>query len=295
MDALKKWLQSCLATCQGKLLLDNIGIDLEAFHINEPLVKSFAQGLSDAKVAASAPKLIPPTVEPFARAAAAVIERNALYLKGRKLPPPSAPLLSIFRFDVFQANLWFDFSAVGGLDEYAGPEAILDTLDALPDYREVLTTTATMRGGLEMAWLALAHEVNDAIVQVAVEDRPNYLRSGLGLLHFREESFLCCIEWQPTDVRVDELRRPCALDAGATLVFRSNEVAEDVGRTVDLASRKPMFSEIVSPPVPLRPQHRITRLGWITCAPSFDWTALTHTADDDRVQRTSDRILACGA
>jgi hypothetical protein len=285
------WAAKCQAQASGRIFLDNLGIDLALGHLKDADLKRFAHGL-DVAVTSGVTIGQP---DPYEAAVEYAVVSEKLLLQGRRVNRSRGQLAHVFRFDHILAGYWFNLSQFGfsGLD---GPEEIFQTISEtaakLGGLGPLLRPKAVMKGRLEMVWLGFDDEITEVLAQAAADGRPGAtaVRDALGLLHYHGSDYLCRMLLTDRGADGVKKRRPTAFDGGASLVYRSHEDTDPVGRAVHLQSHVGSLPELVAPPVPILNGDKMMEIGRVSRSTSFDWSKLANTTDPGRVDSTAMRI-----
>ena len=280
MADFEEWARACRKLDRGKIFLDNLGIDLDLGEICEGNVRLFRNGLSASSSRSSG--------EPFSEAVDRSISAARLYLRGRKRNRSNKALTCVFRFDWPLALRWLDLTSISGWNPYDGPEEILAKIQRAGGISTLIRAGAELRGAQPIVWLAFDDEITGLLRSSS--NGADEVRDTLGLLHHNQDVFLCRILIPSDRVAGIVKRRPTAFDSGANLVFRSNELPETAGRTLNLQSGLPAVREMVSKPIPITPAFELTPIGRLVATTGFSWRSLAAKTNPARITRALSRI-----
>lgn len=280
MTDFEAWARACRKLDRGKIFLDNLGIDLDLSEVSDGAIRLFRNSLGTGSSMLS--------TEPVSDAIDRSISAASLYLKGRRKNRSGKALACVFRFDWPLALRWLDLTPISGWNPYDGPEEILSKVQSAGGLSSLIRSGAELRGAAPMVWLTFDDEITGLLRSGTYQ--ADEIRDTLGLLHHNQDVFLCRI-LIPSERAVKVIkRRPTAFDSGANLVFRSNELSENTGRTLHLQSGLPAVREMVSAPISLASSFELTPIGRLGATAGFSWRSLAAKTKPARITRTLNRI-----
>jgi hypothetical protein len=279
---LETWIERCSKTPRGQIFLDNLGIDLDFSFLRASDLRRFVRGLD----AAMGDPLVASDTEPFVKAADLAIKKTSLYLCGRRQNRSRRAMACVFQLDRFISGLWFDLTPIGGYGDLDGPEQILGRIQSAGGLSAILRSGAALRGRVPVVWLAFDDEMSDLLAKAAANRKADAVRDGLGLLHYKEDYYLCRMVIPVRDVAGLRKHRPSGFDAGPNLVFRANRLKETVGRAIHLRSQSASVRELVANPISIGGDYVIEGLGRLGRSSAFSWETLAAKTSVRRISRT---------
>jgi hypothetical protein len=273
----EKWLLTLQTSDRGIIFLCNLACDFAAKRIGATEIEKFMGMIGDTNM------FVDVRSDPFTRIDAATLAD--LLCKGPVPPAPPDPLTTIKRFDRTYFDLNFDARYFHGAAHNLDATELINLVG--PDMRYA-RAGQQIRGQKPIVWLTSA-DVLDAIVQACAKDGQPHetasrVRDFLGLNHYSQDEFLVQILVPNTAIPDGHLHRPLAFDAGANLIFRTDVDARPNGYAVDLGTLGRGAYEVISPPIPIRPDFRLVQVGRLDrTPPSFKWAAIW--ADRDKLRK----------